>query len=200
MSVPEPEAFAREVIAAFGGEERFFAKMEERLEEFNNVWNQDAERIGRVLRAHLAVEHFLTEYIVVANPSLGSLDDARLSFNQKVDLLSDNDRVASPLKPGLRRLNTVRNRVAHQLKVDIREEDKKAFLDVAIFKAMRTEGAKHTGIPADDPLSVLEQFSKFAAGMLHSGAGPDSHLWKRASDSVHAQSLQADAPASHGSI
>ena len=202
MSIPEPEEFAREVIAAFGGRERFFARMEERLDEFNNVWNQDAERIGRVLRAHLAVEHFLTDYIVISNPNLGSLDDARLSFNQKVDLLSDNDRVTSPLKPGLRRLNQVRNRIAHKLKVDIREEDKKVFLDVAIFKAMRAEGAKHIGTPADDPLSVLEQFSKFAAGMLHSGADPDNHLWKKASDGVQGavqQSAQADGPASGGS-
>lgn len=44
MTIIEPEKFSRKVIAAFGGKERFFARMEEQLEEFNNVWNQDAAR------------------------------------------------------------------------------------------------------------------------------------------------------------
>lgn len=169
--------YVDKVIAAHGGHQKFFALMDERLQAFNAVWIQDSERIGRVLRAHLAVEHFMTDYIGAKNPGLGPLEDVRLTFSQKVGLLPTGDPAIGPLKTGLKRLNSIRNRIAHNLKVDVVEDDRMTFLGVAIFSAMRSEGAKKMGQPADDPLSVLEQFSKFAAGMLHAAASPDAGLW-----------------------
>ena len=165
------------VIVAHGGLEKFFALMDERLQAFNTVWDQDSGKIGRVLRAHLAVEHFITDYIRAKNPGLGSIDDVRLTFSQKVALLPTNDPAIGPLKPGLKRLNKIRNRIAHNLKVDVAQDDKTIFLGNAIFSAMRSERAKRLGHTADDPLSVLEQFSKFAAGLLHAAASPDAGLW-----------------------
>jgi len=133
-----------------------------------------------VLRAHLAVEHFLTKHIETSNPKLGSLDNARLSYAQKVDLLDEHDRIAEFLKPGLKRLNQIRNRLAHKLKMDIGTEDRDAFLAIEIFSAMREEGSKGFGAPATDPLSVLEQFARFASGLLQASSIPEANLWKRA--------------------
>ena len=184
--------YVERVIAAHGGAEKFFLLMDERLRAFNEVWEQDSERIGRVLHAHLAVEHFMTDYIRVKNPGLGSLEDARLSFSQKISMLPTTDPAISPLKPGLMRLNKIRNRIAHNLKVDVLAEDRIALLGIAIFSAMRSEGAKRMGQPADDPLSVLEQFSKFAAGMLHSAASPNAQLWASALGDAAEQTNAAD--------
>src|ERR1035441_458658 len=113
MSLPDPQTFAKRVIEAHGGIDNVVAIAQKHIDEFNSLWLQDAERIGRVLRAHLTVEHFLTRYIEFKNPMLPSLADARITFSQKIDLLHQNDRLACELKPGLRRLNQVRNRLAH---------------------------------------------------------------------------------------
>ena len=110
MRFLDPKEYAARVIELYGGHERFFSLMEQRFKEFDAIWEQDADTIGRVLKAHLAVEHFLTEYITFANPKLGSLEKARLSFRQKVELLGGDDHSMTFLKPGLRRLNTIRNR------------------------------------------------------------------------------------------
>ena len=187
------------VIAAHGGAETFFLLIDERIRAFNAVWAQDSEQIGRVLRAHLAVEHFMTDYIRAKNPGLGPLDDVRLTFSQKVSMLPSDDAVVSPLKTGLKRLNRIRNRIAHNLKVDVVDDDRIALLNIAIFSAMRSERAKRMGPPADDPLSVLEQFSKFAAGMLHAAASPDAGLWADAVGSAAEQCVPPDVPASAAS-
>jgi hypothetical protein len=74
---------ASRIIERHGGREKFFSRMEARFREFNSIWEQGTESIGRVLRAHLAVEHFLTELISFENPNLAPIENARLSFAQK---------------------------------------------------------------------------------------------------------------------
>ncbi|MDZ7616867.1 MAG: hypothetical protein U1E05_07685 [Patescibacteria group bacterium] len=189
MNMHDPEAYAKRVIELHGGHDRFFALMDARFREFNAIWDQDAQRIGRVLRSHLAVEHFLAEFIACTNPRIGSLENARLSFSQKVELLSDDDPSISFLKPGLRRLNTIRNRMAHKLRVDITAEDRGALLGIAMFAAMRSESARREGAKPDDPLSVVEQFCMFAASLLHGGAAPERDLWTQAAQ-IHTEDAQ----------
>lgn len=150
----------------------YFARWDAEIKHFNGIWAQDAERIGRVLRAHLAVEYFLTRYLSSEASALADIDDARLSFLQKVDLVSASSRVAW-LKPGLRKLNDVRNRLAHRLKVDVSQDDRNAFLSIGEFAQMRAAKSKYfSKPPADDPLSVLEQFAQLAAMMLDRASKP----------------------------
>jgi hypothetical protein len=176
----EPQEYVARLIELHGGREKFFADMDERFKSFNAIWDQDAESIGRVLRAHLAVEHFLEGFISYTNPHLPSLENVRLTFNQKVKLLPDDDSSVSFLKPGIRKLNSIRNRMAHRLKVEISEEDRAAILAIPLFRAMRTESAKGQHPKPDDPLSVLEDFAMFAANLLHSASNPSKDLWAQA--------------------
>jgi hypothetical protein len=176
----DPERYAARVIDLHGGRDRLSAMMDERLRAFNEVWNQDARSIGRVLRAHLAAEHFLTEFVAGTNPRLGPLEEARVTFSQKVELLPDDDPGVSFLKPGLRRLNAIRNRIAHRLRVDVTAEDRDALLGIPLFAAMCKEIARRDGAKPDDPLSVVEQFAMFAANFLQAGASPERDLWRQA--------------------
>jgi hypothetical protein len=75
---PDPEAFARRVIDLGGGREEFLRLMNESIARISAVWDQDATLIGRILRAHLFVEHFLGEYLRSRNPNLGDLSEGRL--------------------------------------------------------------------------------------------------------------------------
>jgi hypothetical protein len=87
------------------------------------------------------------------------------------------------LKPGLRRLNAVRNRLAHRLRVELSEDDRSSFLGIAIFAAFRAEAGRRDGPKAEDALSVLEEFSMFAASLLHARSNSDRELWYLAPDS-----------------
>jgi len=182
--LPDPAPVVEKVFEAYGGADNFFHAMDERLESFNAVWSQDTQSIGRVLRAHLVVEHFLSAYLETANPNLGSLEKARLSFSQKVELLGDSDPFIAELAPGLRRVNEVRNRLSHNLSVSITSSDVDSLLSVAMYRAMREERNKRFAPLSDEPLDVLEHFAQFAAASLQHSASGDSKLWRQAFENV----------------
>src|SRR5258708_6244014 len=122
MTVPGSSAFVDRVIEKFGGKEALLDALDRRMKEFSAVWGQDTDRIGRVLRAHLAVEYFVGVYLVAQSPGFAGLVRARLAYAQKIELLDRNDRIVDELIPGLRLLGTIRNRIAHRLRVDLTEE------------------------------------------------------------------------------
>ena len=177
-----------EMVEKFGGREAFFGRLDKRYAEFTRVWKQDAERMGRILRAHLAVEYFVGMYLCAINPNLGDVAGARLSYAQKVDLLkAEENSMVAMILPGLRRLGAIRNRIAHRLQVDLTKEDEDVFLAIGLFKAARD--AKHGNylehpevkpIADDPPLAIVEEFAQFASGLLHAAADPDREVWAEA--------------------
>jgi hypothetical protein len=163
-----------------GGRDKFWKLANTEIQEISTKWDRNIEVIGRILRAHLFVEHFLTEHLQRRNPQLGPLTKAKLSYAQKVDLIDPNDEWLSTLIPGLRRLGSLRNRLAHQIEAGLEASDLAVFLQCAMFAAFRTEGAK-PGAPSDDPLDVMEAFARFAANWLHMTYSEVSRLMRVAS-------------------
>jgi hypothetical protein len=180
MKLPDKDTVIDRVIAAYGGIDKVIDAAGKDIAEFSSLWDQDSERIGRVLRAHLTVEFYLTRFIEFKNPMLPSLTDARITFNQKIELLPPKDRMSAQLKPGIRRLNQVRNRLAHNLRIEINKEDIDVFLSVEIFRAMRIESAKRFGPNSDEPIEILEAFAKFAASLLQASSNQSSEIWAAA--------------------
>jgi len=104
MQIPphDNERIVRRAMELMGGSDAFFKAADEELADVNGRWNQNVAEIGRILRAHLFVEHYLTQYVAQANPRLGSLTEARATFSQKVALLdADNPDIATML-PGIK--------------------------------------------------------------------------------------------------
>ncbi|HSV68911.1 MAG TPA: hypothetical protein VLI72_02275 [Methylibium sp.] len=187
MTEPEPdqtEFVAKRTMELMGGREKAIASMEAEYFALKDRWNQNVEMIGRILRAHLHVEYYLTEHLQQINPKLGDIDDARLSFAQKVNLLKEEgDAGIWRIIGGIRHLNKIRNRLAHNLKAEVTEEDRMVFLSQDMFKLMREWGHKDNKIPpSNDPLDVLEAFAEFASSMLHSGSTPHSKAFGQAMD------------------
>ena len=164
----------------YGGKEAFRKDTQKQLDEFNERWAQNSDLLGRILRSHLVVEHYLTLWVQHQNPNLGSIDEAKLSFSNKIVLVGENDILVRDLVPGLKRLNKIRNRIAHNLSVDILKEDEDALKSSKFFKAM---------IDLDDGLycsttasgiELLEGFAKYSAGALQAGSHENTHLWREA--------------------
>lgn len=172
----DPKVYARIVIARFGGREKFFQLHDQRHQDILDAWGQDSDRIGRVVRAHLFVEHYLSIFLESQCSGLAPLDSARLSFAQKTSLLRTDHQTVGFLRPGIKRLNVIRNRVAHTLKAELREEDAEVFKNIPLFVAMRRAGGDER-IATGDPLGLLESFAQFAGMMLSAAAAPDAELW-----------------------
>jgi hypothetical protein len=75
MNIPDHDAIVRRAIELLGGKQEFFAEADRELADVNGRWKQNIEVIGRILRAHLFVEHYIGEYLAKANPRLGALNN-----------------------------------------------------------------------------------------------------------------------------
>lgn len=179
------KAWSERSIELLGGVEKVLEILgaDERDQEAR--WNRDIEMIGRILRSHLFVEHYLTEYIKLRNPDLGDLDNARLSFAQKLALLRSSDAFDADFATGIRHLNRIRNRLAHDLSAALTEEDTKVFMSVRPFAIIRAGVFKlalelNREPPASAPIDVLEHFSKMVSSMLQNRVSENSRKMREA--------------------
>ncbi|MCH8263078.1 MAG: hypothetical protein IIA77_08570 [Proteobacteria bacterium] len=167
------EKIAKRVIELSGGKDKFNEEMDRKLTLINEKWDQDIDLIGRILRAHLFVEHYVTECLVYFNPNLGDLEKARLTFSQKLALFKNYSNDTKELAPGIKRLNEIRNQLAHSLKAFVTDQDKEVLLSVKYFRYMREAAAK-PGVPSNENIDVLEDFAKHVGMRLASLSDPDS--------------------------
>lgn len=84
------------------------------LEESLAKINDDHSQIGLFLKFHLIIEYYLTENLS-HNLVIDDIKNVRLSFHQKVNLISKKDKWTYDLKPALLELNKIRNKFAHNI-------------------------------------------------------------------------------------
>lgn len=184
MQSPDPKAVASKVIELMGGREAAFEAFDEEFDRLNRTWAQDTSGIGRVLRSHLFVEHFLSEYLKTRAPEL-DIVGAQLTFAKKLSLLGEGASSVRHLIPGMKRLNAVRNRMGHTLKADVTEQDLEIILSIGLFRAMREEAAKGSGKPvSNDPIATIEEFALHVGAILQSAACGHADVWTRAYELV----------------
>ncbi|MDD1626737.1 MAG: hypothetical protein LUQ26_04570 [Methylococcaceae bacterium] len=167
------EKVAKRVIDLSGGKDKLNEEMDRKLNSINEKWNQDVDAIGKILRAHLFIEHYVTECLSHLNPNLSNLKDARLSFSQKILLLEGYSEETKELATGIKRLNIIRNRLADSLKACVTDQDKESLLSVKSFRSLREELAK-PGRPSEENIIVLEDFAKHVGSRLESLSDPNS--------------------------
>ena len=187
QSFPDTARVTARTIELLGGTDRAREVMDAEFRSMTRRWNQDIDSIGRILRSHLFVEHYLAEFLEKANPRLGDLSDARLSFAQKLALIDNRNPRLAEVLPGIKHLNKVRNRLAHQLTATVTTEDADIFLQAKFFKAMREEGAK-PGVPSQRPIDILEGFAQHASSRLSSEFGEFSAAFAKALDDCSPES------------
>ena len=83
---------------------------------------QDHDLLGRVLKCHLVVEHYLNRFLT-EHYDISGIDEVRLSFFQKAKLLPDSESSAAFVKPGIVELNAIRNKFGHRLNAVIGNRD-----------------------------------------------------------------------------
>lgn len=126
-------------------------------ERFKTLLGQDHDLIGRVLKCHLILEHYLERFLA---DHLGApeLAQAKLTFFQKAQLLPSQGHSAAFVKPGILRLNAIRNMFGHSLRPELQMGE----VDV-LTQALAVVRA---GVRFDDPVEVIEAFTTVACTWL----------------------------------
>lgn len=131
-----------------------FARQNERFLELARA---DHDAIGRVLRAHLVVENFLDQFLQ-SRLGIADLSPLRFSFAQKVGLLPESSSAAAFVKPGIKELNSVRNKYGHRLQQEVAWQEVRAISEIL---AIARRGASF-----ESPLGAIEAFAPVACAFL----------------------------------
>jgi hypothetical protein len=137
--------------------ERIEAHFNEENARFKAMMSQDHDLIGRVLKCHLVVEHYVERYLR-DRFGLEELGVARLTFVQKASLLPSLKSTAAFVKPGILRLNAVRNRFGHTLAPDFDTQDLSPIDQVVTVSRPHLKGAP--------PIDRIEAFTAIVAAWL----------------------------------
>jgi len=164
MAVVGRNAAMREIE----GIDRALAVLGPRLEEIEAHFNAENEKfkalmarehdaLGRVLKCHLIVEGYLERFLA-AHYRLNDLDKVPLSFYQKAQLLPDGGEAAAFVKPGVLRMNAIRNRFGHKIDAEITDHDL-----LPIREVLRVS---RPGANFDSPVDAIEAFTTVACTFL----------------------------------
>lgn len=124
---------------------------------FKALLGADHDLLGRVLKCHLVVEHYLNGYLQ-SHLQLQHLEDARLTFAQKATLLPSQGVAAAFVRPGIVRLNTIRNRFGHTLQPVLTAADLGAIQPILAI-------ARKNAVFAT-PIEAIEAFTTVACTWL----------------------------------
>lgn len=133
--------------------------------------------VGYLLACHLAIEHYLDEFLMSRAPDL-TWGAARLSFSQKAELFphsifpNGEEVIAS-----IRHLNALRNKLAHRL--ETKPED---FEYLPFVRLLEKSEAKE--IPSE-PMKILERFSELMGAYFMGWLASDAYrtTWRQARQS-----------------
>jgi hypothetical protein len=91
--------------------------------EMLSLLNKQTDDLGSILKCHLIVEYYIDKYLKAAYPTIVKWKEARLTFAQKLELLSNDKTSIGIYYPAIKALNTIRNKFSHNFQYNIETKD-----------------------------------------------------------------------------
>lgn len=150
--------FIPEVVAELAPKwPRIEQRFNEENEAFKKLLAQDHDLIGQVLKCHMIVENYINRHLEAVSPE-HDWESAKLRFAQKISLLPSTNPKVAWLLPGIKELNSVRNRLGHRDSAKIELADLPECQSVL---AIARSGKKYTA-----PVELIEDFITVACTWL----------------------------------
>ena len=127
------------------------------VDRFNALFAADHNAIGRVLKVHLVVEHYLDEHLQ-SKLKIENVEDVRLTFVQKARMLSKKQSSAAFVRAGILQLNAVRNKFSHTLNPTIEW--------AAVNEIVEALTIARPGVKYAQPIEAIEAFAPVACSFL----------------------------------
>ena len=166
-----------------------WAAIEQNFEHENRIFvglaSTPHDTLGRVLKCHLIVEHFLGRFLV-SHFGIDNFDDVRLSFAQKAKLLPDRATAAAFVKPGVVRLNRIRNDFSHSLGAELSDADLDPIRPVLAFA--------RRGVTFESPVEAIEAFTTVACTFLIVAPPDLQQVLTEAFKAIHVRVDAEDGP------
>lgn len=133
------------------------ARFNEENSRFIKLLQQPHDVIGRLLKCHLIVEHYLDRFLS-DHFGLDAISDAKLNFFNKAMLLPTQGSSAAFVRPGIIKLNSIRNKAGHNLGNEPKFDDLGA-----INETLRIA---RPNVSFNEPIDAIEAFTTVACTWL----------------------------------
>lgn len=151
---------------------RFGSNFREEGPKWEKVSGLDFEAIGRILVCHLSIEHYINNLIELSTPKLFDWDNTRMSFSQKLKLVSKISLLKkNKLHIGIEILNSIRNKLSHNMLATIdnaKFEQLKAILQEYLCKDQSEEEKQKTlsHMNQYDTHAIIERFTCIVCALI----------------------------------
>ena len=125
--------------------------------KFTELLQTDHRNIGRIIKCHLILELYIERYLC-KRLNLTDISDLRLTFYQKVLLLPETSAAITILKSDLLLLNKFRNRIAHDLNLEVSMNELNSMIKILEISGRNTENM--------DVYDVIDSFTTLACTWL----------------------------------
>jgi len=125
--------------------------------KFIALMGKPHDTLGRLLKCHLVVEHYLGRFLV-EHFGIEDVEEAKLGFFNKAMLLPSKASSAAFVKPGILKLNSLRNKAGHRLGADIGFQHLGPINEVL--------GVARAGATFQSPIDAIEAFTTVACTWL----------------------------------
>ena len=159
------------IAVAYGGIDNYKEEIKSHSIESTLGWNSDFIAIGRILRGHLYVEYYLNKYLI-EKYNLDKKELSSLTFYNKIKKIRKNDKLWI-ITGSIKKINSIRNKIAHQLSFSATENDRIFFTNINEFKSYWFI-MKNT-INENDFLDVYDLFCQFIAQRIIEALNPNQH-------------------------
>jgi hypothetical protein len=126
-------------------------------ERFKALLSTEHDELGRILKSHLIIESYMDRFLA-SHYGIEDFDGVRLTFSQKTKLLPTAASAVAFVKPGIQRLNAIRNRFGHNLNANIEMHELGAINE--IVDVVRSE------VQFSNPVEKIEAFTTIACTWL----------------------------------
>ena len=133
------------------------ARFDQENARFIALMGTPHDLLGRLLKCHLVVEHYLGRFLS-EHFGIEDVEGAKLGFFNKAMLLPTKASSAAFVKPGILRLNKLRNQTSHNLGVDITFDHLGPISDVLAIARNHATFA--------EPIDAVEAFTTVACTWL----------------------------------
>lgn len=133
------------------------ARFDEENARFISSMGKPHDLLGRLLKCHLVVEHYLGR-LLSEHFGIEDVESAKLGFFNKAMLLPTRASSAAFVKPGILRLNKLRNQTSHNLGVNVAFDQLGPIHDVLAIARARAKFA--------EPIEAIEAFTTVACTWL----------------------------------
>jgi hypothetical protein len=133
------------------------ARFNKENERFKTLMSQPHDVLGRLLKCHLVVERYLERFLA-EHYGIEDVGQAKLNFFNKAMLLPTRATSSAFVRPGILRLNSLRNRIGHNLQGEPSFDDLGPIVEVLQIARRHVEFAS--------PIEAIEAFTTIACTWL----------------------------------